>query len=204
MARGAVADIEMLLPASSAVVGKYAETDNTRGVWKAPANVGIDYAIRPEKLVSNKEQESLNVDTQAGKSINVIRSFTGRGPAIIWGARTLAGNDNEWRYISVRRFFNMVEESTKNATEQFVFEPNDSNTWIRVKSMIENYLSQQWKAGALMGATPREAYFVKVGLGETMTELDVWEGRMIVEIGMAVVRPAEFIILRFMHKMLQE
>lgn len=204
MAKGAITDIDMLLPASSAVLGKYAEVDNTRGVWKAPANVGIDYAVRPEKLVTHKEQESLNVDTLAGKSINVIRSFTGRGPAIIWGARTLAGNDNEWRYISVRRYFNMVEESTKNASERFVFEPNDRNTWIRVKSMIENYLSQQWKAGALMGTTTREAFFVKVGLGETMTELDVWEGRMIVEIGLAVVRPAEFIILRFMHKMLQE
>lgn len=204
MAKGAINDIEMLLPASSAVVGKYAEVDNTRGVWKAPANVGIDYAIRPEKLVTHKEQESLNVDVSAGKSINVIRSFPGRGPAIIWGARTLAGNDNEWRYISVRRFFNMVEESTKNATEQFVFEPNDRNTWVRVKSMIGNYLTQQWKAGALMGTTTREAFFVKVGIGETMTELDVWEGRMIVEIGLAVVRPAEFIILRFMHKMLQE
>jgi len=204
MAKGAINDIEMLLPAATAVVGKYAEVDNTRGVWKAPANIGIDFAIRPEKLVTHKEQETLNVDTVAGKSINVIRSFVGRGPAIIWGARTLAGNDNEWRYISVRRFFNMVEESTKNATEQFVFEPNDRNTWIRVKSMIENYLSQQWKAGALMGTTPREAFFVKVGLGETMTELDIWEGRMIVEIGLAVVRPAEFIILRFMHKMLQE
>jgi phage tail sheath protein FI len=204
MAKGAVSDIEMLMPASGAVVGKYAEVDNTRGVWKAPANVGIDFAIRPEILVTHKQQEGLNVDTLAGKSINVIRSFAGRGPAIIWGARTLAGNDNEWRYISVRRFFNMVEESTKNASERFVFEPNDRNTWIRVKSMIENYLTQQWKAGALMGTTTREAYFVKVGLGETMTELDIWEGRMIVEIGMAVVRPAEFIILRFMHKMLQE
>ena len=204
MAKGAINDIEVLLPASSAVVGKYAEVDNSRGVWKAPANINIDYAIRPDILVTHKEQESLNVDTTAGKSINVIRTFIGRGPAIIWGARTLAGNDNEWRYISVRRFFNMVEESTKNATEQFVFEPNDRNTWVRVKSMIENYLTQQWKAGALMGTTTREAFYVKVGLGETMTELDIWEGRMIVEIGMAVVRPAEFIILRFMHKMLQE
>ncbi|HRQ49982.1 MAG TPA: phage tail sheath C-terminal domain-containing protein, partial [Agriterribacter sp.] len=204
MAKGAIADIEMLMPASGAVVGRYAEVDNTRGVWKAPANVGIDFAIRPEILVTHRQQEGLNVDTLAGQSVNVIRSFAGRGPAIIWGARTLAGNDNEWRYISVRRFFNMVEESTKNATERFVFEPNDRNTWIRVKSMIENYLTQQWKAGALMGTTTREAYFVKVGLGETMTELDIWEGRMIVEIGLAVVRPAEFIILRFMHKMLQE
>jgi phage tail sheath protein FI len=203
-AKNAITNIQMLLPPSPAIAGIYARVDNSRGVWKAPANVNIDNAIRPQYLLTNKEQEGLNVDTVAGKSVNVIRSFAGRGPAIVWGARTLAGNDNEWRYISVRRFFNMVEESTKNATEQFVFEPNDRNTWIRVKSMIENYLTQQWKAGALMGTTTREAYFVKVGLGETMTELDILEGRMIVEIGMAVVRPAEFIILRFMHKMLQE
>jgi uncharacterized protein len=204
MAKGAINNIEMLLPASSAVVGKYAEVDNSRGVWKSPANIGIDYAIRTEKTVTHREQESLNVDTTAGKSVNVIRSFPGRGPAVIWGARTLAGNDNEWRYISVRRFFNMVEESIKKATGQFVFEPNDRNTWIRVKSMIENYLTQQWMAGALKGITTREAFFVKVGLNETMSELDVGEGRMIVEIGLAIVRPGEFFILRFMHKMLQE
>ena len=204
MAKSAVNDIEILLPASSAVVGKYAETDNSRGVWKAPANVNLDFVDSPEFLVTNQEQDSLNVDNVAGKSINVIRTFTGRGAAIIWGARTLAGNDNEWRYIPVRRFFNMVEESTKNATEQFVFEPNDLNTWLRVKSMISNYLTQQWKAGALQGTTTAEAFFVKVGLNETMTELDIWEGRMIIEIGMAVVRPAEFIILKFMHKMLSE
>lgn len=204
MARGAINDIQMLLPASSAVVGVYATVDNNRGVWKAPANVNIEYAVAPEMLITQEDQENLNVDTTAGKSINVIRSFPGRGPAIIWGARTLAGNDNEWRYIPVRRFFNMVEESTKNAAQQFVFEPNDRNTWIRVRSMIENYLTQQWKAGALMGTTTREAFYVRIGLGETMTEQDIWEGRMIVEIGLAVVRPAEFIILRFMHKMLTE
>ena len=141
----------MTLPVSSAVVGKYAETDNSRGVWKAPANVNIDYAVKPTILITHKKQEALNVDVVSGKSINIIRTFPGRGNAMIWGARTLAGNDNEWRYIPVRRFFNMVEESTKNATEQFVFEPNDRNTWIRVKSMIENYLTQQWKAGALQG-----------------------------------------------------
>lgn len=204
MAKNAITNIELLLPASSGVVGQYATVDNARGVWKAPANVGVDYAVRPEKIITGKEQAGLNVDPAFGKSINVIRSFPGRGPAIIWGARTLAGNDNEWRYVPVRRFFNMAEESIKNATEQFVFEPNDRNTWVRVKSMIENYLTQQWKAGALMGASTKEAFFVHVGLGETMTEQDIWEGRMIVEIGMAVVRPAEFIILRFMHKMLSE
>jgi uncharacterized protein len=203
-AKNAITNIQMLLPASSAIVGIYAAVDNARGVWKAPANVNIENAIGPEYLITNQEQEGLNVDTVAGKSVNVIRKFEGRGPAIVWGARTLAGNDNEWRYISVRRYFNMVEESTKNATEQFVFEPNDINTWVRVKSMINNYLTQQWKSGALMGASTKEAYFVHVGLGETMTEQDIFEGRMIVEIGLAVVRPAEFIILRFMHKMLAE
>lgn len=204
MARAAINGLEMLLPVAPAVVGKYALTDNKRGVWKAPANVGISLVTRPEVVISHNDQMTLNVDDVTGKSINAIRSFPGRGAAIIWGARTLAGNDNEWRYVPVRRFFNMVEESVKNASEQFVFEPNDENTWTRVKSMIENYLTTQWKNGALMGASTKEAFYVHIGLGSTMSELDIWEGRMIIEIGMAVVRPAEFIILKFMHKMLSE
>lgn len=203
-AKAAINAIEMRMPASPSVVGIYARVDNARGVWKAPANEGVDYAIRPLIKITDDDQAGLNVDAVAGKSINAIRSFIGRGPAVVWGARTLAGNDNEWRYVSVRRFFNMVEESTKNATIQFVFEPNDINTWTRVKSMIQNYLILQWRAGALMGVTPEEAFFVRIGLNETMSELDIWEGRMIVEIGMAVVRPAEFIILKFSHKMLDE
>jgi uncharacterized protein len=203
-AKSSITNIQMLLPASPAIMGIYAKVDNTRGVWKAPANVNITNVITPEYLITHEEQKSLNVDDVAGKSINVIRKFDGRGPAFVWGARTLAGNDNEWRYIPVRRYFNMVEESVKNATEQFVFEPNDENTWVRVKSMIQNYLTQQWKAGALQGSSIKEAFFVHIGLGETMTNIDLLEGRMIVEIGLAVVRPAEFIILRFMHKMLDE
>jgi phage tail sheath protein FI len=197
-------NLEMLLPASAAVVGVYAMTDNTRGVWKAPANVNITNAVAPQVLINSDDQSGLNVDVVAGKSINAIRTFPGRGPAIIWGARTLTGNDNEWRYISVRRLCNMLEISTRNAVEQFVFEPNDENTWVRVKSMIENYLTEQWKAGALMGSTATEAFYVKIGLGQTMTELDIWEGRLIVLIGIAPVRPAEFIILRFEQKMLSE
>jgi hypothetical protein len=132
--------------------------------------------------------------------VNAIRSFTGKG-ILVWGARTLAGNDNEWRYVSVRRFFNMVEESVKKASGQYVFEPNDANTWAKVRAMIENFLLLQWRAGALQGSKPEQAFYVNVGLGTTMTALDILEGRMIVEIGMAVVRPAEFIILRFSHKM---
>ena len=203
-AKSAIFNIQMLMPASPAIMGIYASIDNARGVWKAPANVNIINAIGPQYLITHDEQKDLNVDNVAGKSINVIRKFEGRGPAIVWGARTLAGNDNEWRYIPVRRYFNMVEESVKNSTEQFVFEPNDENTWVRVKSMIQNYLTQQWKSGALQGSSVKEAFFIHIGLGETMTNLDLLEGRMIVEIGLAVVRPAEFIILRFMHKMLTE
>ena len=204
MAKTAIKAMEMLLPPSCAVAGRYADVDNSRGVWKAPANIGLTCTVRPEIIIGEREQETLNVDTNAGKSINAIRSFPGRGPAIIWGARTLAGNDNEWRYVPVRRFFNMVEESVKKSTVQFVFEPNDNNTWIRVKAMIENYLHLQWIAGALMGASPKDAFFVHVGLGQTMTAQDILEGRLVIEIGLAVLRPAEFIILRFMHKMQSE
>jgi len=188
-----------LLPPSGTMVGIYSKVDATRGVWKAPANVSVASVVGPAFQITRKEQEDLNIHT-SGKSINAIRSFAGKG-TLVWGARTLAGNDNEWRYVSVRRFYNMVEESTKKASEQFVFEPNDANTWVKVRAMIENFLILQWRAGALQGATPEQAFFVKVGLGETMTSLDILEGRMNVEIGMAVVRPAEFIILKFSHKM---
>lgn len=189
----------LTLPPSSAMAGVYSTVDRTRGVWKAPANVSLNLVSAPSVNITSAEQEDLNVHS-TGKSINAIRTFTGKG-ILVWGARTLAGNDNEWRYVSVRRFFNMAEESIKKATEAFVFEPNDANTWVKVRAMIENFLVLQWRAGALAGATPDEAFFVKVGLGETMTALDILEGRMNVEIGMAVVRPAEFIILKFSHKM---
>jgi phage tail sheath protein FI len=191
-----------VLPPSGAVAGAYAFTDRTRGVWKAPANASLSSVNGPAIKIDNKQQEDLNVDVNAGKSINAIRPFSGKG-TLIWGARTLAGNDNEWRYISVRRFFNMVEESVKKSTYWAVFEPNDANTWIKLKAMIENYLVQKWRDGALQGVKPEHAFFVKVGLGETMTAQDILEGRMNVEIGMAVVRPAEFIILKFSHKMME-
>jgi hypothetical protein len=184
------------------MAGVYARVDRDRGVWKAPANVGLNYVIKPSVKITNDMQDGLNVDTIAGKSINAIRAFTGKG-TLVWGARTLAGNDNEWRYISVRRFFNMVEESVKKATGQFVFEPNDANTWVKVRAMIENFLILQWRAGALAGAKPDEAFYVRVGLGQTMTAEDILNGYMHVEIGMAVVRPAEFIILKFSHKLQQ-
>lgn len=185
---------------SSAIAGVYARVDFERGVWKAPANVSLRLVKSPSVLVTNEQQENMNVDVTSGKSINVIRNFTGKG-IIVWGARTLAGNDNEWRYVPVRRLFIFVEESVKKATEFIVFEPNDAKTWLRTKTLIENFLTGLWRDGALAGAKPEQAFFVKVGLGETMTSLDILEGRMNIEIGMAAVRPAEFIILKFSHKL---
>ncbi len=193
-------NIPMYLPTSPAVAGVYASVDRIRGVWKAPANVSLNSVIKPEVFLSNLDQEDFNVDAENGKSINCIRQFVGRGN-MVWGARTLAGNNNEWKYVNVRRFFNMVEESCQNATRQFVFEPNDANTWVRVKGMIDNYLTNLWRAGALQGAKPEHAFYVAVGLNQTMTQDDILNGLLIVEIGLAVVRPAEFIVLRFSHKL---
>lgn len=189
-----------LLPPSGAIAGVYAAIDRDRGVWKAPANVSLNLVIGPAVKITHEQQASFNVDVNAGKSVNIIRTFAGKG-TLVWGARTLAGNDNEWRYVNVRRFFNFVEESVKKATEQFVFEANDANTWVKIQAMIENFLTTLWRQGALQGVKPEHAFYVAVGLGKTMTALDILEGRLIVEIGMAAVRPAEFIILRFSHKM---
>lgn len=183
-------------PSSGAMVGVYASVDNTRGVWKAPANVSLNSVSGPSVIIDDTTQGGLNVDPIAGKSINAIRSFTGRG-TIVWGARTLDGNDDNWRYISVRRFYIMVEESVKDACAAFVFEPNDANTWTKVQAMIQNYLTNLWREKALAGSKPELSFYVNVGLGLTMTQDDIDNGRMIVEIGMAPVRPAEFIVLVF-------
>ncbi len=189
-----------LLPPSGAIAGIYSTVDRDRGVWKAPANVSINSVNGVSEFINDAIQENMNVDPNAGKSINAIRPFTGKG-ILVWGSRTLAGNDNEWRYVPVRRFFNFVEESSKKSTGWAVFEPNDANTWTKVRGQLDNFLNNLWKRGALAGAKPEHAYYVNVGLGLTMTAQDVLEGRMIIEIGMAAVRPAEFIVLRFSHKL---
>ncbi len=190
----------LVLPPSAAMAGIYARVDRDRGVWKAPANVSLSAVIGPTTKINNTDQESLNVDPTGGKSINAIRAFTGKG-TLVWGARTLAGNDNEWRYVPVRRLFVMIEESAQKSTGFAVFEPNDVGTWLKVKGMIESFLYGLWERGALAGSTPETAYFVEVGLGKTMTTQDILEGRMIVKIGVAAVRPAEFIVLQFSHKL---
>lgn len=198
--KSSLANQRVTLPPSAAIAGIYAGTDRDRGVWKAPANVSLNAVIGPIVKISDAEQDLLNIDPAAGKSINAIRAFTGKG-TLVWGGRTLAGNDNEWRYVSVRRLFITIEESTRKASAFAVFEPNDATTWLKVKAMIESYLYGLWQQGALAGSKPESAYFVSVGLGKTMTAQDILEGRMIVSIGVAAVRPAEFIILRFSHKL---
>ena len=202
-ARSAIDGQRLVLPPSAAVAGVYARVDREQGVWKAPGNVGVLAVLGPVTKITNDEQDRLNVDDTAGKSINAIRAFTGKG-TLVWGARTLAGNDNEWRYVSVRRLFITIEESSRKATAFAVFEANDATTWLKVKAMIESYLYGLWERGALAGPKPEAAYYVNVGLGQTMTPQDVLEGRMVVEIGIAAVRPAEFIVLRFSHKLQTE
>jgi len=193
-------DFRITLNPSATIAGVYAATDNSRGVWKAPANVSLSSVNGLEYQVSEEEQSGLNVDANAGKSVNAIRAFPGKG-IVVWGARTLAGNNGEWRYVPVRRFFNMVEENIKKAVESFVFEANDAGTWVKIKSLVNNYLTTLWKAGALKGTDESQAFYVAAGLGETMTAEDILEGRLFVEIGMAAVRPAEFIVVRFSHTM---
>lgn len=192
----------LVLPPSAAIAGVIAKTDAERGVWKAPANVALAMVVEPTIAIDSSEQEDLNVDVTAGKSINAIRSFIGKG-TLVWGARTLAGNDNEWRYVPVRRLFNMVEESIQKSTAFAVFEPNTPFTWLKVKTMIESYLENIWQQGALFGTSPEQAFFVNVGLGQTMTEDDINNGYMKIDIGLAAVRPAEFIVLTFTHKSLE-
>ena len=187
------------LPPSGTMAGIYSATDRTSGVWKAPANIRLQATLGPVVEIDDHDQEELNVHP-TGKSINVIRPFRGRGIRIL-GARTLAGNDNEWRYVPVRRFFNFVEDFVKLAAEPFVFEPNDANTWMKFRFMLDNFLTTQWRKGALLGVTTDEAYFINIGLGESMTAQDILEGRMIVEIGLAVARPAEFIVIRYLCRM---
>lgn len=189
----------LILPPCAAVAGCIATVDGSRGVWKAPANVALTQVLEPMIKIDDSQQEPLNVDATAGKSINAIRAFTGKGN-LIWGARTLAGNDLEWRYINVRRLFNMVEETLMKATAFAVFEPNTPITWLKLKSMTENYLRSLWQQGALTGASESEAFFVNVGLGESMTQQDILEGLMKIKIGISPSRPAEFIELTFQHK----
>lgn len=187
------------LPPSAAIAGIYAATDNQRGIWKAPANVSLSGVTSLSHAIDAQTQEMLNSDPAFGKSINALRAFPDKG-ILVWGTRTLDANSAEWRYIPTRRFVSMIEESIRRFTAQAVFKPNDASLWIEVKIQIDNYLLNKWKEGALMGAAPDEAFFVNTGLGQTMTAEDILGGRLLIDIGLAITRPAEFIVLRIEQK----
>lgn len=188
-----------LLPPSAAMAGIYTMVDRSRGVWKAPANVTLNYVNSVTEDIDDDAQANLNAPMN-GKAVNVIRPFRGEGIKV-WGARTLDGNSLDWRYVNVRRTLLFLEESVRNAARAYVFEPNDAGTWINMKCMIENFLRSVWKRGGLAGATPEDAFEVHVGLGDTMTGDDILEGIMRITILVAVTHPAEFIEITFQQQM---
>jgi uncharacterized protein len=177
-----------LVPPGGHVAGIYARTDIERGVFKAPANEVVRGALELEFEVTDGGQAILNP-----RGVNAIRAFPGRGRRV-WGARTLSDN-SLWKYVSVRRLFIFIEASIFRGTQWVVFEPNDQRLWGRVKQTITEFLRTQWRLGALFGATEEEAFFVRVDRS-TMTDDDINNGRLIVVIGIAPVRPAEFVIFR--------
>jgi len=179
------------VPPSGAIAGIYCSTDRTRGVWKAPANVVLKGGVQPEFLVSDDLQGKFNT----GLAINMIRNLDSRG-AVVWGARTLKGSDTDWQYISVRRLFNSAQKDIKTAMKSWVAQPNYQPTWTKLGAAISNYLYGLWQSGALVGKTEAEAYSVDIGTN-TMTQADIDAGKLIAKVGMAAVRPAEFIFLEF-------
>lgn len=195
----AILEKKNLLPPSGAMAGVYTSVDNAQGVWKAPANVSLNSVIEPIIHIDHNQQEDLNAPN-SGKAVCAIRTFTGLGP-IVWGARTLDANSLDWRYINVRRTMIMIEQSVKFAGNAYVFEPNIKNTWIAVNSLISSFLFDLWKQGALAGSTPEDAFEVSVGLGSTMTSVDILEKIMRIKVKVAISRPAEFLAITFELKM---
>lgn len=183
-----------ILPPSPAVAGRMTETDRTKGVWKAPAGISLSSVIEPLQAIPQAETGDMNTHT-SGLSINPIKSFSGRG-ILIWGARTLAGNDNEWRYVPVRRFASLLELSSIRLTEFAKDQANTAATWQQIKTILTAHLQELFRKGAFAGSKSEHAYFVKVGLDETMSAHDVSQGRIIIQIGFAPLKPAEFVVLR--------
>ncbi|MEZ4779141.1 MAG: phage tail sheath C-terminal domain-containing protein [Flavobacteriaceae bacterium] len=189
-----------LLPPSGGMAGVITTTDNQIGVWQAPANTTIVSAVSVPIRLTDAQQAPLNVDAVSGKSINAIRFFNGLG-ILVWGARTLDGNSLDWKYLPVRRTLIFLEQSCKLAAQAYVFEPNNATTWEAVKTMISSFLTSIWKEGGLQGATPTDAFSVACGLGSTMTPEDILLGFMNVTVKVAVVHPAEFIVISFQQQM---
>jgi phage tail sheath protein FI len=182
-------DGRFLVPTSGHLAGVYARVDTSRGVHKAPANEVVRGALDVEHLLGREDQAGLNPD-----GVNVIRKFNGN--ITVWGARTLGGEaNNEWKYVNVRRLFLFLRESIDEGTQWVVFEPNTPDLWAKITRNVTAFLTNVWRAGALFGATPQEAFYVKCD--EETNPPEVREaGQVVTEIGVAVVRPAEFVIFK--------
>lgn len=189
--QGAIARQLNIMPPGPAMAGIYARIDSDRGVWKAPANVDIARVTGLTADVSDANQVGLNVDPLKGKSINLIRSFSDRR-AVVWGARTLDSNTADNRYVSQRRTIIFVEQSIRTFLSGQTSLTNEAATWLNIERDVEAFMNELWRAGALAGATPKEAFSVDIGFGVTMTQLDVDEGRMRLRISLALTRPGEF------------
>ena len=183
-----ITNSQKLIPPGGHIAGIFARSDTARGVHKAPANESVRGAISLQVQINKEQQDILNP-----KGINVIRSFPGRG-SILWGARTVSTDPN-WKYVNVRRLFLFIEKSIESSTQWVVFEPNNERLWTRITTTISNFLTGVWKTGALMGRTTEEAFFVRCDR-TTMTQDDIDNGRLVVEIGIAPTKPAEFVIFR--------
>jgi phage tail sheath protein FI len=186
-------------PVSGPIAGIWSRNDQNRGVWNAPANLGLTSVISPTILLTDAQQGPLNLPLD-GVAIDVVRYFVNRGP-VVWGARTLDGNSNDYRYIQVRRTLIYIEQSIKTALQQMVFAPNVGQTWVSVTASISNFLTGLWTQGGLMGDKASDAFSVQCGLGSTMTAQDVLNGYMIVSVTLQMVHPAEFIELTFTQEM---
>ena len=185
---GVNGDSEIFIPPSGHIAGLWARTDETRGVWKAPANDTLRGCLDIERAITQNEQGLLNPI-----GINCIRPFGTRGIRV-WGARTLA-SDSDWRYISVRRLFNMVETAIMDGTQFAVFEPNNITLWEGVNRTLSSFLRGLWTAGALFGASADQAFYVKCD-AETNPPESIDAGLLVVEVGIAPVKPAEFVVFR--------
>ena len=183
-----VTNLKKLIPPGGHMAGVYARSDSERGVHKAPANEVLRGAVDLQINLTKKEQDTLNP-----RGVNCIRSFVGRGIRV-WGARTTS-SDPAWKYLNVRRLFSYIEKSIDRGTQWVVFEPSDEKLWARVRQTISQFLVGVWRDGALMGTTQDEAFFVKCDR-TTMTQDDIDNGRLIILIGIAPVKPAEFVIFR--------
>lgn len=195
---GEMRDMLNVMPASPAMAGVYAMVDSTINVAKAPANVSLGSVVAPAVSITSEGQEDLNLPLN-GKAINAVRTFQGKG-VLVWGARTLDGNSQDWRYISVRRAMIFLEQSIKMAAEAYVFEPNNTTTWTSIRAMVSNFLNNQWQSGILAGSTPDDAFSVDIGLGVTMTPNDILDGLLKMTVKVAITRPAEFIVITFQQQ----